>query len=139
MGRWALTLAPVLGLPKRDSAVVFLLSAAGLGAATGQQLEPGDWMQLGKVGGVRVLRMRLIPETDAADLDDGAELLPGTGGFAAGGDEPLAHVDDRLAVASLLRHSAHRRHLCDPVHAGVKQDQVNVAVAFAFELGDLGR
>ncbi len=30
-----------------------------------------------------------------------------------------------------------RRHLRDPVSAGVEQDQMNVAIAFAFELDDL--
>src|SRR2546425_12771605 len=79
-------------------------------AAAVDELDRRDRVELGEVRRVRVLCVRLVPEADAADRRDGAELLPGVGCFPTGGLELLARVDDRLAGAGFLRHTGRRRH-----------------------------
>jgi hypothetical protein len=78
-----------------------------LGTAAGDHLEPGDRVQLGEVTGMRILRVRNVEETDAADRDDRAKLLPAVRWLTAVRRELITRGDDRPTVAVFFgRHVA---------------------------------
>lgn len=94
-------------------------------------------MQLGVVARVAALAVGEVPEADAADPGDRAELPPSIGRGTAPPRKGAAGVDDRPPVARPSRQTGRSRHLGDQVAALAEQDEVNVRVRLSLVLDDL--